>query len=287
MLIISIPTTHTQMFGVAPPQTLYHTRAPVGSSPNISIIRQPSPSLKNTPRSPATPPFRFTTTGPSSKAKTKKRPGTGDSSKPLMDDSLHDNGLLDVSQSSVYMHYRHSLNSLNDIIDRVSSLTVCPGGVRSHTALSQDDRESLAELHDYLTGDHYKTGDQYDYQFAVPAASSSNANSAANAAASPLLDEFSVTTPTSKSERRRSLPSRVSIASFSSEISMLVAGAAPTPMEPSFQQRRRRAAKLTNFFGVNYRDLMSEILESIEKGLEEERGKGTLKPDEVKVRVLI
>ena len=67
----------------------------------------------------------------------------------------------------------------------------------------------------------------------------------------------------------------------------LVAGAAPTPMEPSFQQRRRRAAKLTNFFGVNYRDLMSEILESIEKGLEEERGKGTLKPDEVKVRVLI
>ena len=29
---------------------------------------------------------------------------------------------------------------------------------------------------------------------------------------------------------------------------------------------------------------MNEILESIEKGLEEERGKGTLRPDEVKVR---
>ena len=58
---------------------------------------------------------------------------------------------------------------------------------------------------------------------------------------------------------------------------------APTPTEPSFQQRRRRAAKLTHFFGVDYRDLMGEILESIEKDLEEERGKGTLKPDEVQV----
>ena len=31
---------------------------------------------------------------------------------------------------------------------------------------------------------------------------------------------------------------------------------------------------------------MNEVLESIEKGLEEERGKGTLKPDEVKVSLL-
>ena len=95
-------------------------------------------------------------------------------------------------------------------------------------------------------------------------------------------DDASVTTPTtSKAERRRSLPSRVSIASFSSDISALIA---PTPTEASFQQRRRRAAKLTHFFGVDYRDLVNEILESIEKGLEEERGKGTLRPDEVKVR---
>ena len=87
---------------------------------------------------------------------------------------------------------------------------------------------------------------------------------------------------TPRPERRRSLPSRVSVASFSSEISAL---ASPPPAdETSFQQRRRRAAKLTHFFGVDYRDLMTEILESIEKGLEEERGKGTLRPDEVKVR---
>lgn len=52
-----------------------------------------------------------------------------------------------------------------------------------------------------------------------------------------------------------------------------------------FQVRRRRAAKLTNFFGVEYRELMSEVLESIEKGIEEESGRGTLKPDEIQVRI--
>lgn len=70
--------------------------------------------------------------------------------------------------------------------------------------------------------------------------------------------------------------------SLSSEFSIAV----PEPQEAAFQTRRRRAAKLTQFFGVNYRDLMSEILDSIEKGLEEERGLGTLKPDEVQVRKL-
>ncbi len=189
----------------------------------------------------------------------------------------------------MYIHYRHSLNSLNDIIDRVSARVGLMHRWRYIlTRLSQDDKESLAELHDYITGDHYKTGEQYDYQFAPTASASganarSNTSGAANTITSPLFDELAVSTPTAKSERRRSLPSRVSIASFTSEISMIYA---PTPTEGSFQQRRRRAAKLTHFFGVDYRDLMSEILDSIEKGLEEERGKGTLKPDEVKVRLL-
>jgi len=43
-----------------------------------------------------------------------------------------------------------------------------------------------------------------------------------------------------------------------------------------FEQKRRRAAKLTNFFGVNHRDIMTDILESIESGVTEERGRGTL-----------
>ncbi|KAH9920190.1 uncharacterized protein BXZ73DRAFT_91933 [Epithele typhae] len=232
-----------KMFGVAPPQTLYHTRAPTAPSPGW---RTP------VPRSPATPPFRFVAPGSSSNVKSKdsKRPGTGDSSQPLINDA---DNFLKPNLSSVYMHYRHSLNSLNDIIDR-------------------DDKESLAELHDYITGtDPYPVGSEYDFQFANISPE--------------LFEEFSVSSPTtSKADRRRSLPSRMSVASFSSDIGAMLL---PTPMEGSFegkqtfQQRRRRAAKLGKFFGVDYKDLMNEILESIEKGVEEERGKGTLKPDEV------
>lgn len=43
---------------------------------------------------------------------------------------------------------------------------------------------------------------------------------------------------------------------------------------------------MTQFFGVNYRELIHDILESIEKGLEDERKRGTLQPDEVEVCAL-
>ncbi|KAH9858272.1 hypothetical protein C2E23DRAFT_803328 [Lenzites betulinus] len=235
-----------KMFGVAPPQTLYHTRAPTSSSSSSLSANPKPPSPRAPPRSPSAPAFRLTPSESAPKPKSKKksrRPGTADSAQPLMgSDSQDYNFLADAARSSVYMHYRHSLNSLNDIMDR-------------------DDRESLAELHDYLSAHH-----QFDGPGPGPV--------------SPLADEVSVATP--KAERRRSLPSRTSIASFTSEISLIPA--ATPDAEPSFQQRRRRAAKLTHFFGVDYRELMNEVLESIEKGLEEERGRGTLRPDEVRVR---
>jgi hypothetical protein len=85
-----------------------------------------------------------------------------------------------------------------------------------------------------------------------------------------------------RTERRRSLPERPSIASLRSEFeSMSIAS--PKPEVTDFQMRRRRAAKLTHFFGVNYRDLVQEVIESIEKGVEEERHRGTLQPEEVEV----
>jgi hypothetical protein len=59
--------------------------------------------------------------------------------------------------------------------------------------------------------------------------------------------------------------------------------ASTPPEEKAFQLRRRRAAKLTQFFGVDYRELMNEVFESLEMGLEEEGGRGTLKPEEVQV----
>ena len=51
-----------------------------------------------------------------------------------------------------------------------------------------------------------------------------------------------------------------------------------------FEQKRRRAAKLTNFFGVSHRDIMDDILESIESGVEEDAGSGTLNQAQADVR---
>lgn len=123
----------------------------------------------------------------------------------------------------------------------------------------QDDKESLERLHDLI---HGGDGDEPPLE--------------------PFTREEDSPPATPKAERRRSLPSRTSMTSLSSEFSVCTI-VSPEPEEAEFQTRRRRAAKLTQFFGVNYRDLMSEILESIEKGLEEEGGLGTLKPDEVQV----
>lgn len=52
--------------------------------------------------------------------------------------------------------------------------------------------------------------------------------------------------PTSRAERRRSLPVRTSLSSLRSEYS----AAAPAPETTAFEKRRRKAAKLTQFFGV-------------------------------------
>lgn len=51
----------------------------------------------------------------------------------------------------------------------------------------------------------------------------------------------------------------------------------------TFQLRRRKAAKLTQFFGVDYRELIDDILQSIEHGLEIEHTNGTLRAEEVEV----
>ena len=85
-----------------------------------------------------------------------------------------------------------------------------------------------------------------------------------------------------KSERRRSLPARTSIISFTSEYTI----STPKAETTAFQLRRRRAAKLTQFFGVNYRELISDVLDSIENGVQHEQQKGTLRAEEVEVCLL-
>ena len=86
-------------------------------------------------------------------------------------------------------------------------------------------------------------------------------------------------TKTVRSERRLSLPSRSSSLSLASQFS----SSGPSPEMISFQARRRQAAKLTHFFGVDYRDLIGNILESIERYVEEESHRGSLRPEEIQV----
>jgi hypothetical protein len=234
-----------KVFGVLPPQSLYHTRC--------------SPSPIHRPASPAIPSFGRWTAPPSpisrsrnqsqlfernsnqsaykSKVKKHYRPGTPESVQRLLS---HSSGSFDFeSQSStmsdVYTHYQHSLHSLNDIIDR-------------------GDRASLMELRQYMQGE-------------VPDPLLQN-----------LADHSDFVSGSIKSERRRSLPSPV--------LSMsTVESSLPTskPETADFQLRRRRAAKLTQFFGVDYNQIIRDVLESIEKGVEEERKRGALQPKEVEV----
>jgi hypothetical protein len=82
-----------------------------------------------------------------------------------------------------------------------------------------------------------------------------------------------------RSERRRSLPLRTSYTSLNSQYAL---GDAQRETN-QFELRRRRAAKLSQFFGVGYRDLFGEVLDSIEISVREDEGKGTLNAAEAEV----
>ncbi|KAJ7651468.1 hypothetical protein DFH06DRAFT_1094466 [Mycena polygramma] len=255
-----------KVFGVAPPTKLYSAHHGSGSGSNSGTGTAPSPTTQSPPgsfgRNPNQAPYRR-------KNRTSVRPGTADSQQQLLANAEPSAG----AGSFVYTHYQHSLNSLHDILDR-------------------NDKESLAELHQYLN----------------------DTAAEQQPPASPL--EFAptmVAKPLTKAERRRSLPARTSMASLASISSLAssssstsiaasiatTAAAAPSASSAAttaaaagstastpdadtseFQQRRRRAAKLTQFFGVDYRDLIEDVLESIELGLDAERRRGTLNPAE-------
>ncbi|KAF9011042.1 hypothetical protein BDQ17DRAFT_1420483 [Cyathus striatus] len=234
-----------KVFGVAPPQSLYHTR----HSPSPSASKAVS-SVANTPQDVLGPSIQRNPNKSSyTKTKSKKsdRPGTAESSQALLpknkQSAFATNDTNDTQpttrHSFIYNHYQHSLNSLNDIIDR-------------------DDRESLAELHQYLSSGDVTT---------TPAETRTPGDRRVSNASS------------IKSERRRSLPARTSMISIASEFSIT----SPKPEITDFQIRRRRVAKLTQFFGVDYRELINDVLESIEHGLEHERKRGTLRAEEVEV----
>ena len=80
--------------------------------------------------------------------------------------------------------------------------------------------------------------------------------------------------------RRRSLP----VLPF--RISLDDVTAPETNDVTGFQERRRKAAKLTQFFGVDYRELINDVLQSIEHGVKNEHKSGTLRPDEAEVCII-
>jgi hypothetical protein len=89
--------------------------------------------------------------------------------------------------------------------------------------------------------------------------------------------------PTGTLSRRRSHPSRMSMMSMSS-VSSGSSLFTLTPEPMGFQARRKRAAKLTNFFGASYRDLFGEVLEKFEIGFLEEAREGNMSGEEIAVR---
>ena len=154
----------------------------------------------------------------------------------------------------------------------------------------QDDRASLAELHEYLNA-----ADAFTASPTTAEAEFDLASNAAVARARRLSVASSI-----KSERRRSLPARTSRTSLASEYSIAETiisavgvgvgageedGNAGASTGMGFQQRRRRAAKLAQFFGVDYRELVNDVIASIEGGVAVEERRGTLRADEVEVRI--
>ena len=82
-----------------------------------------------------------------------------------------------------------------------------------------------------------------------------------------------------RSDRRLSLPSSIMSASTAD----FMGNKSTKPEANDFQVRRRRAAKLAQFFGVDYKAVMQEVLDSIERGVEDERQSGALQPEEAEV----
>jgi len=227
-----------KVFGVAPPQTLYHTRQ--CSSPLLLVSKSEPPGFGTYSfPTPSLLPQQNHNRSVYRKHKPKKngRPGTSESNIQLLpQEHQSSDDLLNTSESKhsvIYNHYQHSLRSLHDILDR-------------------DDRNSLFELHQYLNAGEVPPT-QIEMSPTATGRRISNASSI-------------------KSARRRSLPERTS---FDSEYSVV------TPEIDTFQERRRKAAKLTQFFGVDYRELIRDILQSIENGVEHDHILGTLCAEEV------
>jgi hypothetical protein len=245
-----------RVFGTPPPQTLFHTRLGRSTFPHS----QPTSPTAASPTSPFVSPLdgASCSRNPNQsayKGKRTHRPGTSDSSRGLLprmgSESDSSTGVsFSESFSAAFSGYQEILARSSVYLNYQQSLNSLVD------IIDRDDRQSLVELHRFLHGGIAESSEEEETSVDVHRISS---------------------TTSLRSDRRHSLPTKASMTSLSSQFTM------PPPEASEFQLRRRRAAKLTHFFGVDYRELIQDVLESIEKGVEEERGRGTLHPEEVEV----
>jgi hypothetical protein len=113
---------NSQMFGVQPPQTLYHTRTRHSPGPKDRVHSTERPSHYSE-REAVLPPSRNVNQGPylnkdGKQSRHRASSHSHSESMPLLDPVAGSSS--GKRASAVYMHYRYSLNSLSEIIDRVS-----------------------------------------------------------------------------------------------------------------------------------------------------------------------
>ncbi|EJD52188.1 hypothetical protein AURDEDRAFT_181706 [Auricularia subglabra TFB-10046 SS5] len=251
-----------KLFGAQPPQTLFHTRTAIpGQRPygSTGTVRSPAgmttsrsasglpASAPSSPRHSALhlPPTQHARPWSRSNSVQRGRPSTSESSQGLLRASMEEQeaqfAFGSEEDATTPMAPRPPPTGSPEFRHYQQSLSSL-GAI-----IDRGDRESLMELFDFVNEDG---SSEEEAQQALPS--------------------------TSASERRRSLPpTRASVSSASSIMS-----SSPSA-DSSFGLRRRRAAKLAHFFGVSYRDLVGDVLDSIEMGVRDEASKGSMKPDEV------
>ncbi|KZS96084.1 hypothetical protein SISNIDRAFT_438684 [Sistotremastrum niveocremeum HHB9708] len=149
-------------------------------------------------------------------------------------------------ESETYSRIRQSIISLTDIVDR-------------------DDRESLLALHDLISPSSENVEEQEESEDIF------SFEQERIASGSGLRTERRLSLPITRKDSLLSLRSQFTVSSPPAEIT-------------DFQTRRKRAAKLVDFFGVNYNELLEVVVGKIENGVREEGKRGSLKPDEIDVR---
>lgn len=111
------------MFGVQPPQTLYHTRhspRPIEDDDRVHSERE-AVLLPVANRNVVQGSY-LSKDGKQSRHWASSHSHSHSESMPLLD-PMAGGSSSSMRASAVYMHYRYSLNSLSDIIDRVSTNT--------------------------------------------------------------------------------------------------------------------------------------------------------------------